>query len=170
MQDLQCFDVLVNFFETETDRITRQLIFELIFCDLFYNSNDLNVKNNNNLLATFISYSISVQSKNTLDLFTIWYQTNLATNEELLTNSLFNTIMYDHFLLQKNSDFDSLAQNLPSFVSFFLTLTLNAIIKPLEFKNLIILNFLKVLNSCLKINYQLLNYCYGNNPFQVNNH
>ena len=106
MQDLQFFDILVNFFETETDRIIRQLIFELIFSDLFYNSNDLNIKNN--LLATFISYSISVQSKNTLELFTVWYQTNLTTNEDLLTNCLFNTIMCDHFLFQNNTSEDRL--------------------------------------------------------------
>ena len=132
-------------------------------------SNDLTTKNN--LLGIFISYAISVQSKNILDLFTVWYQTNLTANEELLTNSIMNTLINDHFLYQKNTDLDSLAQSLPSFVSLFLTITLNEITKPLKYKTLIIFNYIKVLNSCIRINYQLpiMTYNYGYmNPFKVN--
>ncbi len=169
MQDLQCIDTLVNYFETESDIRVRQLIFDLIFSDIIYNPNELTFKNN--LLTTFISYGISLQSKQTLDCLTQWLQLNLSsTNEELLTNNLFSIIIDDHFLFQNNTSLDSLAQQTPSFTSIFILITLNTIVKTsLKLKNLIISNFLKVLNSCLKINYQLPILIYTQNILSTTN-
>ena len=80
---------------------------------------------------------------------------NLSSNEDLL-NNLFYTIINDHFLFKSNTNLDSLTQIHPLFTSIFVIITLNTIIKTnLKFKNIIVSNFLKTLDSCLKINYQL---------------
>lgn len=123
MQELQCIDCIVNFFETENDTSIRDFIFDLLFGD-FYHQHSVKFT-----LQLLFSYAISLEAEKTLETVSKWIITNIG-NEVIQT--IFEQIVQDHFLLYNNPDKSRIPDNLinlctvsPLFASLFMSIILD---------------------------------------------
>ena len=123
MQELQCIDCIVNFFETENDTGIRDFIFELLFGD-FYHQHSAKFT-----LQLLFSYAMSLEAQKSLETASKWIITNIG-NEVIQT--IFEQIVQDHFLLYNNPDRSQIPENLtnlctvsPLFASLFMSIILD---------------------------------------------
>lgn len=123
MQELQCIDCIVNFFESENDPSIRDFIFDLLFGD-FYHQQTVKFT-----LQLLFSYAISLEAQKTLETVSKWVITNIG-NEVIQT--IFEHLVIDHFLLYNNPDNSKISENLvnlctisPLFASLFMSIILD---------------------------------------------
>jgi hypothetical protein len=91
MQELQCADCIMNFLETEKEPQVRDYVFELLFEDIHQVSTKC-------ILQLLLSYSLSLEARNTLECISKWLIMNIGN--EIIQN-MFDQLITDHFLLSK---------------------------------------------------------------------
>lgn len=123
MQELQCVDCIVNFFENESDGSIRDFIFDLLFGDFYHQ------QSSKFILQLLFSYAISLEAQKTLESSSKWIITNIGN--EIIQN-IFEQLVKDHFLLYHASERDEIQQNLinlctnsPLFASLFMSIILD---------------------------------------------
>lgn len=119
MQELQCADCIMNFLETEKEAQIREYIFDLLFDDIHQVSTKY-------ILQLLLSYSLSLEARNTLDCISKWLIMNIGN--EIIQN-IFDQLITDHFLLVKHKQNPQSLINLatisPLFSSLFMTIILD---------------------------------------------
>ena len=126
MQELQCVDCIMKFFESESNFQVRDFMFDLLFSDIYQ------VKS---VLTVLMSFAISLEAQNTLDCISKWIIANIG-NE--LVQTMINQIIKDHFVLTVNKadqqteadtfinpSLVALVNRSPLFASLFMTITLD---------------------------------------------
>ncbi len=122
MQELQCADCIMNFLETEKEAQVREYVFDLLF-------EDIHQVSKKHILQLLLSYSLSMEARQTLDCISKWLIINIGN--EIIQN-IFDQIITDHFLLLNRDATDASPPNLvnlavisPLFSSLFMTICLD---------------------------------------------
>lgn len=123
MQELQCVDCIVNYFENEPEAVIRDFIFDLLFGDFYHQ------QSTKFILQLLFSYAISLEAQKTLESASKWIITNIGN--EIIQN-IFEQLVKDHFLLYYTPDSGVIQQNLanlcnysPLFASLFMSIILD---------------------------------------------